>query len=75
MVKIDCQNTVESHNSGQVGHPEIVPYCRVFPYFASSLFTNGHFGHSGFSPILRVSPILVAPIASVYCTYVHRRLS
>ena len=41
---------VESHNSGQVGCPEIVPYCGVFPYFASSLFTNGHFGHSGFVP-------------------------
>ena len=40
-------NTVESHNSGQVGRLEIVPYCRIFPYFASSLLTNGHFGHSG----------------------------
>ena len=44
------QTTVESHNSEQVGCPEIVPYCGVFPYFASSLFTNGHFGHSGFVP-------------------------
>ena len=30
------KSTVESHNSGQVGRPEIVPYCGIFPYFASS---------------------------------------
>ena len=43
-------DTVEPHNTGQVGCPEIVPYCGVFPYFASTLFTNGHFGRSGFIP-------------------------
>ena len=34
-------STVEAHNTGQVGRLEIVPYCRIFPYFASFLFTNG----------------------------------
>ena len=34
--KIENRYTVESHNSGQVGRPEIVPYCGIFPYFASS---------------------------------------
>ena len=46
--------TVEPHNSGQVGCPEIVPYCGVFPYFASSLFTYGHFGHAVFVPYFAV---------------------
>ena len=55
--------TVESHNSGQVGRPEIVPYCGIFPYFASSLFTNGHFGHSGFVPYFASFPYFAVP----YC--------
>ena len=50
----DLISTVEAHNSGQVGCPEIVPYCRIFPYFASSLFTYGHFGHAVFVPYFAV---------------------
>ena len=57
------QNTVEPYNSGQVGCPEIVPYCGIFPYFASSLFTNGHFGHSGFVPYFASFPYFASP----YC--------
>ena len=60
--KID---TVEAHNSGQVGCPEIVPYCGVFPYFASSLFTNGHFGHSGVVPYFASFPYFAVP----YCEH------
>ena len=56
-------NTVESHNSGQVGCLEVVPYCGVFPYFASSLFINGHFGHSGFVPYFASFPYFAVP----YC--------
>ena len=67
-------NTVEAHNSGQVGHQEIVPYCGIFPYFASSLFTNGHFGHSGFVPYFASFPYFAVPycerlLYSVLCEF------
>ena len=48
-------NTVESHNSGQVGCPEIVPYC------GGSLFTNGQFGHSSFVPYFASFPYFAVP--------------
>ena len=35
----------QHHNSGQVGCPEIIPYCGIFPYFA-----NGQFGPLGVIP-------------------------
>ena len=56
--------TVESHNSGQVGCPEIVPY------FASSLFTNGHFGHSGVVPYFASFPYFASPYCErlLHCT-------
>ena len=57
------KHTVEAHNSGQVGSPEIVPYCGIFPYFASSLFINGHFGHSGFVLYFASFPYFAVP----YC--------
>ena len=63
LLRVTC--TVESHNSGQVGRPEIVPYCGIFPYFASSLFTNGHFGHSGFVPYFASFPYFAVP----YCEH------
>jgi hypothetical protein len=52
---------VEPHNSGQVGCLEIVPYCGGFPYFASSLFTNGHFGQSGVVPYFASFPYFASP--------------
>ena len=55
--------TVNIQNSGQVGCPEIVPCCGVFPYFASSLFTNGHFGHSDFVLYFASFPYFAVP----YC--------
>ena len=61
-LSVSFENTV-AHNSGQVGRPEIVPYSGIFPYFASSLFTNGHFGHSGFVPYFASFPYFAVP----YC--------
>ena len=66
------ENTVEPHNSGQVGCPEIVPYCGVFPYFASSLFTNGHFGHSGFVPYFASFPYFASPYFEHLPYNIHR---
>ena len=53
----------------QVGRPEIVPYGGVFPYFASSLFTNGHFGHSGAVPYFASFPYFAVPYCKrlLYC--------